>query len=127
MTEPFKAPSQTIRIPNGIASIGGPDLLMPVGDKLMKFEMHNYFGPMPLNRKGEEMRRVPLAFYKSLDRWVAGGKLVDGITCVVPDECHRCHGEGVIVTEVISRRSCLRKTCPNCNGTKIVAIQRGPQ
>jgi hypothetical protein len=99
---PFESPSQSlfVREPNGMVmhvSIGGPRLLMPIGEhgKTVRFELHNYFGPCPRNKTTDaELTRVPKGFYEAFERWEAGGKLVDGDLCVLPAICPHCGGLG---------------------------------
>lgn len=120
MKTAFVQPSSTIRIPNGIVTVGGPTLRMPVGNgRVIAFEMHRYFGPMPMTKTGEEMIRPPMLFYSAYELWDNGGRMVDGDLCIVPEICRTCWGSGVAVIEQSSKRSARVKTCTRCNGTKI--------
>ena len=57
-----------------------------MGEKRVLFEMHRYFGPIPLNRKTEQpLERVPRGLDDAVERWKLGGKLVDGDVCVVSE------------------------------------------
>lgn len=85
MPTPFKAPPQCICTPHAIICFGGPTLEIDVGGRIMAFEMHRYFGPIPLNKKTQDpLERIPSAFWKAYEQWKAGGKLVDGARCVIP-------------------------------------------
>lgn len=118
----FVQTSYTIRIPGGIVTVGGPILLMPVGiGRLVRFEMHSYCGPCPVTKTGSEMRSVPNGFWDAVDRWCAGGKLVDGDRCVVPLWCKRCRGQGN-EAEPIGGRHFTATTCVMCHGKKVQHI-----
>lgn len=122
---PFVQPSATIRIPNGIVTIGGPILIMPVGrGRLVRFEMHHYCGPCPVTKNGSEMKSVPQGFWDAVDRWCAGGKLMHGETCVAPPWCIQCRGEGNEL-ESLGGRHHVARTCERCHGLRIEAPATG--
>lgn len=66
-------------------SMGGKLLIIPLSDgRECLFEMHSYHGPIPLNKKTHgQLIRVPRGFWEAFDRWVDGGKKVDGDRCVI--------------------------------------------
>lgn len=71
----------------GHVSFGGDMLLMPVGKRTVLFEMDRYFGPVPLCKRTEDpAMRVPKGFYDAYELWEAGGRMVDGDLCVLPEE-----------------------------------------
>lgn len=37
--------------------------------RVIPFEHHAYLGPMPLNKKGDELLRVPSEFYDKYTEW----------------------------------------------------------
>ncbi len=64
--------------------IGGDFLLLPLANgKEVLFEMHKWFGPIPVSKlTGEELRRIPGGFWDAFERWWNCGKLVVGDRCV---------------------------------------------
>ena len=80
----FKQPSSCCVIAGAIVTMCGPFLLMPVEkDRSVLFEMHHYFGPIPLSKRTEEeLRRIPKGFWPAYEKWDSGGRLVDGDLCV---------------------------------------------
>ena len=68
-------------------SIGGRDLKIDTGKRVVTFEMHPQAGPTPLNRHGDPLTRIPAGFYDAIDRWEAGGGVTIGDVCVVPETC----------------------------------------
>lgn len=42
-----------ILIPGGIMTLGGPEYVIDVGGKDIRFEHHHYSGPCPMNKKGD--------------------------------------------------------------------------
>ena len=86
---PFAAPSQHVDIAKkgrriGTISVGGPILRIMCGRREVAFEMHNYFGPTPVNKRTHEaLTREPAGFWDAVEAWVRGGKVVDGDRCVV--------------------------------------------
>ena len=92
MTEPtpFEAPSQSAWMYDengrrvGHMSLSGPTLRMPVGNRLVPFELHRYFGPVPLRKDGCLTQRVARGFWDAFEAWKASGKLVtDDDVCVI--------------------------------------------
>ena len=87
--KPFIPPSQHVDIIQrgrrvGTMSVGGPILFIRCGRREVAFEMHNYHGPIPVDkRNGVELKRIPSGFWKAFEAWVRGGKLVDGDRCVI--------------------------------------------
>ena len=67
----------------GHVTVTGDILIMPCpkGDQL--FELHSYFGPIPLKMDGTEALRAKGQFYKLYERWRSGGQWVDGNRCVL--------------------------------------------
>lgn len=96
-------------------TLGDPVREIDVRGKVVAFEDHRIFGPMPVHRKTHEPLKTnpSLAFYDAWERWKIGGKKLDGIRCVVPEWCHRCKGEGMTVYGVMAH------TCKRCGGIKI--------
>lgn len=86
---PFEQPSQTAWIVDeqkrviGHVSLAGPILKMPVGNKVIPFEMHRYFGPMPLRKDGEARVRTPQRFWDACEAWIRCGKTMIGDVCCV--------------------------------------------
>lgn len=86
---PFEPPSQSAWIVDstnrmtGHVSLGGPILKMPVGGKLIDFEMHRYSGPMPLRKDGEVRERIPRGFWVAFEAWDKVGRLMSGDICCV--------------------------------------------
>jgi hypothetical protein len=77
--KPFKQPPSTYKIPGGSVTVGGPHLVMPIGNgKTVTFEMHSYWGACPKTKTGTDMLRVPTAFLDAFERWKLGGQMVDG-------------------------------------------------
>jgi hypothetical protein len=82
VSEPFVQPCSHMPIPGGSVTLCGPTLTIDIGNRVIPFEMHRYFGPTPLTQKGEEMLRVPKAFWNAIDKWCENGQLVDGDVCL---------------------------------------------
>lgn len=86
---PFEPPSQSAWIVDstnrvtGHISLAGPILKMPVGGKLINFEMHRYFGPIPLRNDGEVRGRIPRGFWDAFEAWTRIGKPLLGNVCCV--------------------------------------------
>lgn len=86
---PFEPPSQSAWIVDaknrvtGHVALAGPILKMPVGDKVIDFEMHRYFGPMPLRKDGEVRERIPRGFWVAFEAWDKNGRLMIGDVCCV--------------------------------------------
>jgi len=101
----------------GHVSMAGAFLLIKVGRRIRAFEMHRFFGPIPVNLR----TKAPLAtdpgfpFWDAYERWDKGGRLIDGQMCVVPEWCRRCDGSGHI--RVPKTREAKR--CPVCHGERI--------
>lgn len=109
--KPFEQPPSTYRIPGGSVTVGGPHLIMPIGNgKTITFEMHRYWGACPKTKTGD---RVPKAYMDALERWVLGGQMIEGDLCVVPEWCSTCHGNGWVPDGQYANR------CESCNGKKI--------
>lgn len=106
----------------GTMSVGGPILKITLDSgRVVHFEIHNYFGPMPLNqRTGCELSRCPAGFWDAILRWQEGGRLVDGDVCLVPAWCEKCDGRGTVRDE----RSKLMRLCKECSGTRIRDAKR---
>lgn len=101
----------------GHISLGGRELLMPIGKRTVLFEMHRYHGPMPVNKKtGCGLERIPEAFWDAYERWDLGGQLVDGDLCVLREWCPECKGSGMEID--LSIREVIGK-CKMCNGSKL--------
>jgi hypothetical protein len=82
----FVQPSQCVPFRGGVVCLSGPYLTIDVDGREVLFEMHSYFGPMPLNKRTEEpLERIPRGFWEAFDRWVSGGKLVDGNQCIAQE------------------------------------------
>ena len=64
-------------------SLTGDVLIMPTPTGDQAFELHSYFGPIPLKRDGTEARRAKGEFYQQYERWKSGGQWVDGNRCVM--------------------------------------------
>jgi hypothetical protein len=64
-------------------SLTGDILIMPCPKGDQMFELHGYFGPIPLKKDGTEALRAKGQFYKQYERWRSSGQLVDGNRCVV--------------------------------------------
>lgn len=54
--------------------IGGPVHEIEVDGRTYRFEMHSYFGPIPLNARDEEMRSVPRKLWTAIQRWMDCGE-----------------------------------------------------
>lgn len=100
-------------------SFGGPELLIDVKGRTMRFEMHSYFGPQPVTKRGEQMVRIPFAFWDSWDRWDKGGRLVQGNVCVVPEWCKTCNGTGVTGHRISPRTMVEVVACSECGGSRL--------
>jgi hypothetical protein len=106
----------------GHVDFGGDELLMPVGGKTVLFEMHHYFGPVPLNKKtGSGLENIPKGFWDAWERWDLGGKLVNENVCVVPEWCSLCRGRGEEVRHLGGRHYQVVGECKKCHGKKIKA------
>ena len=85
----FVPPSQHVDIIEhgrrvGTISVGGTILRIMCGRREVAFEMHNYFGPIPVHKRTHDvLTREPAGFWDAVDAWVSGGMLVDGDRCVV--------------------------------------------
>lgn len=92
MPRPFEAPPQTAYITDdddrivGTVTMGGEILRMQCEKKVQHFEMHSYLGPMACNRDGDHALRVAADFWGRYYGWEAGGKLVNGVDCVIDQE-----------------------------------------
>ncbi len=74
-------------------SFGGPIYFMPVKGKMRPFEMHSYFGPIPVHAKTHDpIEKVPASFWSSYELWDQGGRQMDGDKCVLPTPCGICGG-----------------------------------
>ena len=102
-------------------SLGGRTIVMPIGkSKTVLFEMHNYFGPIPLNKRTDEpMDRIPKAFWDAFERWDLGGKMMDGDTCVTPSWCEECGGHGDKTRHLGGRHYEIIGKCDKCKGARI--------
>jgi hypothetical protein len=70
----------TIRIPGGLALVGGPTLKISVGGKIYDFEDHSYCGPTALNKRGDPLANQPAAFLEAASLWCQQGKrMEDGL------------------------------------------------
>lgn len=105
----------------GHISWGGPELVMPLADgTTMVFEMHHYFGPTPLDSKGDILDDVPGKFWDAWELWDLGGKMVIENHCVVPEKCPACKGVGAEVEMISKRTAVVGETCKVCDGKKVV-------
>lgn len=123
----FVAPSQSIYLHKdgkivGHIAIGGPILKMPCLKKIQLFEMHNYFGPIPCKKNGDESKTSAKDFWFCYERWNKGGKFIIGELCVVPDVCHACEGRGCVVEQIGPRSFNVTGTCEHCHGSKIEPV-----
>lgn len=122
MAETFKQTPCGVTIPGfGHISFGGPELVIGVNGKVMHFEMHRYFGPQPCTKDGNELTRIPKAFWDAWERWDKGGRLVNGNVCVVPQWCSTCKGAGWTGKRISKRTVVDVVDCPSCNGRKVAA------
>lgn len=104
----------------GHISFGGDLLLMPLGTKTVLFELHRFFGPHPVNKKTyDPLERIPCGFWDAFDRWDAGGRLVDGETCVIKDWCKTCQGSGDESRHLGGRQYEIVGECKTCNGSRL--------
>ena len=123
--EPFKpSPTGAMLVQGnkivGHVSYGGDLLLMPMGNRNVLFEIHPYHGPAPLNKKTlEPLNNIPAGFWDAVDRWIAGGQLVDGDLCVVGEWCMACNGSGEEARHIGGGRYSVAGCCKACNGTKL--------
>lgn len=69
---------------------------------------------------GEHLKSIPKGFWDSWKRWVAGGNMVDGNLCVLPDVCKACNGIGAQVEMITSRTGIIGDECSVCHGKKFV-------
>jgi hypothetical protein len=111
----------------GHISFGGPELLIDVNGKTMRFEMHSYFGPQPVTANGNEMVRIPAKFWDAWERWDKGGRIVDGNVCVVPQWCSACGGSGCTGRRISSRTMVDVVTCASCKGNKVAMTETGAE
>lgn len=87
----FEPPAQSAYIVDssrrvvGHVSLCGAFLKMPTATGVQLFELHSYFGPIPLRKDETEALRVRKGFYENYDKWVVGGRLVDGDMCVIEE------------------------------------------
>ena len=81
----------------GHISLCGAFLKMPTATGVQLFEMHSYFGPVPLRKDGTEAIRVRKSFYENYEKWIAGGKLVDGDLCIIGE--YTTHDDAVIAAQ----------------------------
>lgn len=73
----------TIRIPGGLALIGGPTLKISVNGKIISFEDHSYCGPSALSKRtGDPLRHQPPGFLNAATLWCQQGKRVENGLCV---------------------------------------------
>lgn len=106
----------------GYIDYGGDELLMPVLGKLMLFEMHHYFGPIPLSKKtGSSLTNIPRGFWDAWERWDLGGKLVNENVCVVPNWCAACRGRGEELEHLGGRNWRVVGQCKKCEGKRLEA------
>ena len=102
-------------------SIGGEDLKIDTGKRIVTFEMHRWAGPTPLNRHGDPLTRIPSGFYDAIDRWESGGKLVVDGVCVVPEWCQYCKGTGDAIKALAPGHFEVTGRCKACDGIKVQA------
>lgn len=107
----------------GTITVGGPELLMPVGLRTVLFEMHQYFGPVPMSKTtGSALANIPRGFWDAFERWEAGGKLVVESLCVCREWCSRCEGLGDETRQIIGRHYEVLGPCKRCNGDRLEPI-----
>jgi len=117
---PFVQTPCCVSIPKlGHLSIGGPVLKIIHNGKTVHFEMHDYFGPQPVNKNYSELRRVPRWFWDSWERWDLGGRLIEDDVCVVPDWCQACGGSGMTGRRISARTMVDVVACAKCHGHKV--------
>lgn len=124
----FEPPSQSAWMYNeqgqrvGHISLGGAILEMPLPNgKTQLFEMHNYFGPIPVSRVTHDplQRNPSKAFWLAFARWTVGGELVDGNRCVLRDDvqaCLLCKGDGFMGRD--------QHPCPECGGKQAMLVSK---
>lgn len=123
-------PATTFEVKHNYASgpgfhidFGGDDLLMPIGDKQVLFEMHHHFGPIPLNKRtGECLRNIPSGFWDAFKRWELGGKLVVGNLCVLPKWCDACRKTGDEIRHIGGKHFEIIGPCKKCEGKRVVFL-----
>ena len=104
----------------GHISLGGSLLRMPIGQKVVLFEIHRYFGPHPVSKKTHDpLQRIPRGFWDAYERWDLGGNYVDGDMCVVPDWCKVCGGVGRESKAYGGKHFKFIGACKSCNGLRL--------
>ena len=135
MQEVFVPPPQCLQLKFGGSSyvthlnVGGAVLRFTANGKAFAFEMHNYFGPIPVTPKTEVVldRDWPESAWAAYERWERGGKLVDGNQCVIPESCRKCRGTGHQPTGRTYRRTPVVEDCSRCGGKKLRPIRPATQ
>lgn len=61
---------------------GGPDRQISVNGEIVTFEMHPYFGPFALNKRGDVLLRQPLAFLQAVTLWQKQGSRIENGLCI---------------------------------------------
>lgn len=62
--------------------LGGPDFVISVRGKRIKFEMHPWCGPVALTRRGDPASVQPMAFLAAASLWAQQGRRVEDGLCV---------------------------------------------
>ena len=100
---------------------GGPVYYIYVRGKLRPFEMHSYFGPIPLHLKTlDPLEREPPGFWKSIEWWEMGGKRMEGNQCLIPPWCKSCEGTGYELEHWGGRNHRIIGPCQVCKGAKFM-------
>lgn len=61
----------------GFVSVGGPERTILVGGQTWHFEMHHYFGPMPIKKRTGAGRDGTKAFWEAVTYWAQQGERLD--------------------------------------------------
>ena len=60
-----------------ILCVGGPTLKIVAGSRLWHFEMHNHYGPMPVDKRTGNGIEGTKAFWEAVTLWARQGERVD--------------------------------------------------
>ncbi len=61
----------------GIVSVGGPTRKIYAGSRMWHFEMHPYFGPMPIHKRTGNGIDGTKAFWEAVTYWAQQGECID--------------------------------------------------
>lgn len=69
---------------NAILTLGGNEYLISVNGEGIRFENHPFCGPIPIGKRGKELKLGPRhKFWRAVTRWAQQGRMVENGWAVV--------------------------------------------